>query len=234
VGRVAVTVSYASDEQKAVNRPRYSFAEADRIARVTRGTASRWLKGYQYWHSFEERRMSPPVTPGQDSKEAVSFVDLMEVAAIGKLREKGFSLRRIRQINEYCMLALQKERPLVTETFRVRGHDIFIHASQGVLLNVGYEAGMQAWEEVLDPFLDTVEYENELVRRWWPLGKDVGVLVDPDYGFGLPVIAGTGIRTEIIAERKRAGDSNKEITYDFGVTADQIDDALRWEMPDAA
>jgi uncharacterized protein (DUF433 family) len=229
-----VTVGYTSEEQKAVNRPRYSFAEADRIARVTRGTSRRWLKGYEYWYSFEERRVSPPVTPGQGSREAVSFVDLMEVAAIGKLREKGFSLRRIRQINEYCMLALQRERPLVTETFRVRGQDIFINASQGVLLNVGYEAGMQAWEEVLDPFLETVEYENELVRRWWPLGRDVGVLVDPDYGFGLPVIAGTGIRTEIIAERKRAGDSTKEITYDFGVTTDQIEDALRWEMADAA
>jgi uncharacterized protein (DUF433 family) len=229
-----VTVGYASEEQRAVHRPRYSFAEADRIARVTRGTSSRWLKGYEYWYSVEERRMSPPVTPGQDSKDAVSFVDLMEVAAIGRLREKGFSLRRIRQINEYCMLALRSERPLVTETFRVKGQDIFIHASQGVLLNVGYEAGMQAWEEVLDPFLETVEYENELVRRWWPLGREVGVLVDPDYGFGLPVIAGTGVRTEIIAERKRAGDSTEEITYDFGITPNQIEDALRWEMPDAA
>ncbi len=229
-----MTVGYASEEQKAVHRPRYSFREADRIARVTRGTSSRWLKGYEYWYSFEERRMSPPVTPGQDSKEAVSFVDLMEVAAIGRLRVKGFSLRRIRQINEYCMLALRKERPLVTETFRVKGQDVFIYASQGVLLNVGYEAGMQAWEEVLDPFLETVEYENELVRRWWPLGRDVGVLVDPDYGFGLPVIAGTGIRTEIIAERTRAGDSTDEITYDFGVTPNQIKDALQWEMPDAA
>src|SRR5215216_849256 len=224
----------ASDEQKSVNRPRYSFAEADRIARVTRGTSSRWLTGYEYWYSFEERRMSPPVTPGQGLKRAVSFVDLMEVAAIGKLREKGFSLRRIRQINEYCMLALQKLRPLVTETFKVRGRDIFVDASQGVLLNVGYEAGMQAWEEVLDPFLDTVEYENELVRRWWPLGKDVGVLVDPDYGFGLPVIEGTGVRTEIIAERKRAGDSANEIAYDFDVTPKQIQDALLWEMPKQA
>lgn len=229
-----MTVGYASEEQRAVHRPRYSFAEADRIARVTRGTSSRWLRGYEYWYSVEERRMSPPVTPGQDSKDAVSFVDLMEVAAIGRLKEKGFSLRRIRQINEYCMLALRSERPLVTETFRVKGQDIFIHASQGVLLNVGYEAGMQAWEEVLDPFLETVEYENELVRRWWPLGRDVGVLVDPDYGFGLPVIAGTGVRTEIIAERKRAGDSTEEITYDFGITSNQIEDALRWEMPDAA
>jgi uncharacterized protein (DUF433 family) len=79
--------------------------------------------------------------------------------------------------------------------------------------------------------LDTVEYEGEIVRRWWPLGKDVAVLVDPDFGFGLPVVEGVGVRTEIIAERHRAGDSTDEIAYDFDVTPRQIKDALQWEMP---
>jgi uncharacterized protein (DUF433 family) len=230
-----VTANSVSNDHAAVNRPRYSFAEADRIARVTPGTSSRWLKGYAYWYSPEERRMSPPVNPGDGSQEAVSFVDLVEVATIGKLRDKGFSLKRIRQINAYCRVALKVQRPLVTERFRVAGQDIFVDDYDfGILVNVGPEAGMRAWEEVLEPFLEDVEYEEQIVRRWWPLGKSVGVVVDPDYGFGLPVIAGTAVRTEIIAERRRAGDSNEEITYDFGVTPHQIEDALKWEMPDAA
>jgi uncharacterized protein (DUF433 family) len=222
-------------EYPDITRPLYSFAETDRIARVTPGTSARWLKGYHYWYSPDEQRMSPSVTPGGGSQEAASFVDLMEVATIGKLRDKGFSLKRIRQINAYCRVYLRASRPLVTEKFRITGQDIFVHDQDfGVLVNVGREAGMRAWEEVLEPFLHDVEYEQELVRRWWPLGKTVGVVVDPDYGFGLPVIEGTGVRTEIIAERKRAGDSTEEITYDFGVTPHQIEDALRWEMPVAA
>ena len=227
-------IGSVSQDYLDITRPLYSFAEADRLAKVTPNTSRRWLKGYHFWYSPEERRTMPPITPGRGEQEAVSFVDLMEVAAIGKLRQKGFSLKRIRQINAYCRLWLQTPRPLVTQTFKVRGRDVFVALGHDILLNVGYEAGMQAWEEVLDPFLDTVDYENELVRRWWPLGKNVRVVVDPDYGFGLPVIAGTGVRTEIIAERARAGDSTEEITYDFGVTEDQIEDALRWEMPSAA
>jgi uncharacterized protein (DUF433 family) len=227
-------IGSVGQDYPSVTQPLYSFAEADRLAKVTPNTSRRWLKGYHFWYSPDERRTMPPITPRSEPTDAVSFVDLMEVAAIGKLRDKGFSLGRIREINEYCRIYLHKPRPLVTETFKVKGRDIFVEASYGVLLNVGYEAGMQAWDEVLDPFLDTVEYENELVRRWWPLGKACRVVVDPDYGFGLPVIEGTGVRTEIIAERARAGDSTEEITYDFGVTPDQIEDALRWEMPDAA
>jgi len=158
----------------------------------------------------------------------------MEVATIDKLRRKGFSFKQIRKINVTARFYLKTPRPLVTETFRVMGRDIFVDEGFGILLNVGRGAGMQAWDEVLDPFLDTVEYEGEIVRRWWPLGKNAEVLVDPDFGFGLPVVEGVGVRTEIIAERYRAGDSPNEIAYDFDVTPKQIDDALRWEMPKKA
>jgi uncharacterized protein (DUF433 family) len=223
-------MSSVSYDHPSVNRPLYSFAEADRIARVTPNTSRRWLKGYSFWYDGEHRTM-PPVTWTPEPKDAVSFVDLMEVATIGKLRQKGFSFKRIRKINATARFYLQAERPLVTERFKVKGRDIFVDDGFGILVDVGHRAGMQAWDEVLDPFLDTVEYEGEIVRRWWPLGKDVAVLVDPNYGFGLPVVEGTGVRTEIIAERHRAGDSTDEISYDFDVTPKQIKDALRWEMP---
>lgn len=176
----------------------------------------------------------PPVTPGLGEQEAVAFVDLMEVATVSALRKRRFSFKRIRQINAYCRLYLQEPRPLVTQKFKVAGQDIFLDADFDVLVDVGREAGMLAWREVLEPFLEDVEYENELARRWWPLGKKRMVVVDPDYGFGLPVVEGTGVRTEIIAERHRAGDSIDEIAYDFDVTPKQINDALRWEMPKKA
>ncbi len=222
-------IGSVDQEQPDITRPLYSFAETDRLAEVPPNTSKRWLKGYHFWYSPTERRTMPPITPAPTPKDAASFIDLLEVATIGRLKKKGFSYQRIRKIDEYCKLYLQTPRPLVTETFKVHGREIFVEASQGVLLNVGYEAGLLAWEEVLDPFLDDVEYENELVRRWWPRTKEVGVVIDPDYGFGLPVIEGTGIRTEIIAERNRAGDSIEEITYDFSVNAEQIEDALRYE-----
>jgi uncharacterized protein (DUF433 family) len=225
-----VAIGSVSYEHPSVKRPLYSFAEADRIARVTPNTSRRWLKGYSFWYDGEHRTM-PPVTWTSETKDAVTFVDLMEVATIDKLRKKGFSFKQIRKINATARFYLRKPRPLVTETFKVKGRDIFVDEGFGILVNVGYEAGMQAWDEILDPFLDTVEYEGEIVRRWWPLGKEFAVLVDPDYGFGLPVVEGVGVRTEIIAERYRAGDSTDEIAYDFDVTPKQIGDALQWEMP---
>jgi len=171
----------------------------------------------------------PPVTHSLEERKAVSFIDLMEVIVIGGLRSKGFSLRTIRKINEYCQVYLNKTRPLITETFKVSGRDAFIIASHGQLLNVSSQRGMQAWDEVLDPFLEKVDFENELARRWWPLGKRVPIVVDPDYGFGYPVVFRTGVRTEILAERALAGDHIPEIAYDFGLDQEQVEAALKYE-----
>lgn len=224
-----------TSENERRTLPLYSYAEADRLAGVGRGTSSRWLKGYRYWYAPDHLRTMPAVTENIEPNEAVSFVDLVEVIVIGGLRDNGFSLKTIRKINEYCQLLLQKTRPLVTETFKVSGRDIFVLAGHGHLVNVSSQQGMQAWDEILDPFLKTVDYENELARRWWPMGREYPVVVDPEYGFGLPVIAGSGVRTEILAERARAGDTREEISYDFGLDASQIAAALRYEgVPHAA
>jgi uncharacterized protein (DUF433 family) len=223
--------SYSIDP--VLTRSLYSYAEADRIAGVSRGTSKRWLKGYKYWYSDVER-VQPPVSPNSGNEGGVSFIDLIEVAATDKLRSRGFSLRKIRQINEFCQVSLKSDRPLVTETFRFRGRDIFVQISNGYLMNVGRQRGMQAWGEVLDPFLETLDYRDHIVSRWWPLGRDEPVVVDPDYGFGVPVIAGTGVRTESIAERARAEEPVEEIAHDFSVEVYQVEAALRYEFPEAA
>jgi uncharacterized protein (DUF433 family) len=54
------------------------------------------------------------------------------------------------------------------------------------------------------------------------------------YGFGLPVVSGSGVRTEIVAERFRAGDAKEEIAYDFGLDPRGTESALRYELPNAA
>jgi len=55
------SVSY---EHPSVKRPLYSFAEADRIAKVSSNTSRRWLKGYSFWYKDALHEM-PAITPRQ-------------------------------------------------------------------------------------------------------------------------------------------------------------------------
>ena len=64
---------------------------------------------------------------------------------------------------------------------------------------------------------------------WHPMGKDVPIVIDPEYGFGLPVVRGPGIRTEIIAERFEH-EPEEEIAKYLGISVIQGQRALQFEV----
>ena len=219
------------DAAERFARPMYSYAEADRIAGVTSGTSKRWVRGYSYL-SNGARVSAPPVTKCvmQSGEPGVSFFDLIEVAAIGRLKEIGWSLPAIRAAVESCQAMFHLERPLVTERFKSDGRDFFVQRDAALIeVGIGRRRGERAWTEVLGPFLKTVAYEGGFVRRWWPIGEDRRVIVDPEYGFGLPVVAGSGVRTEIIYEQVQGFVSQHRIADDFNITLEDVEHAIQFE-----
>jgi uncharacterized protein (DUF433 family) len=61
------------------------------------------------------------------------------------------------------------------------------------------------------------------------MGRDRHVVVDPGYGWGLPVVAGSGVRTEILYERLDVGESIATIASGFNVTTVDVEHALEFE-----
>lgn len=203
-------------ERVGVDQPIYTVADIERLARVSRGAARRWF-----------------ALTGHPSEHRGSFLDLVEFLVVRQLRHRGFSYRLIRDIALATQHRLKIERPLASAQFKLSGRDIFVQVGDQ-LVEVGRRRGQAAWLEVLKPFLETLDYSNGLAVAWWPLGKDRRVKVSPDIGFGFPVVAGTGVRTEIVRERFSAGDAIEVIADDFGLDVGAVEDALRFELRESA
>jgi uncharacterized protein (DUF433 family) len=60
------------------------------------------------------------------------------------------------------------------------------------------------------------------------------VVVDPTRAFGRPVISGAFVRTEVVEDRFRAGDTIDQMAADYDVPASVIEEALRFERLRAA
>ena len=60
------------------------------------------------------------------------------------------------------------------------------------------------------------------------------VVIDPRLSAGRPVIAGTGLTTQIVAERYKAGESVSQLAADYGRDESEIEEALRCEIKLAA
>jgi uncharacterized protein (DUF433 family) len=78
-----------------------------------------------------------------------------------------------------------------------------------------------------------VEMKDGIPVRLFPFSRDPGpdaprvIVIDPDIRFGRPTVKGAP--TDVLAERWRAGDSSPELAEDYGLTPDEIDEALRFE-----
>ena len=56
------------------------------------------------------------------------------------------------------------------------------------------------------------------------------ISLDPRVRFGRPVIVGTGIPTEEVAERFRAGDTCSQLAEEYGRPPQEIEEAIRCEL----
>jgi uncharacterized protein (DUF433 family) len=75
--------------------------------------------------------------------------------------------------------------------------------------------------------------------RAWALGQGSfrpvldleTVVIDPEVQFGRPVLVGTGIPTLVIADRCKAGESIAELARDYDRAEEEIQEAIRCELP---
>ena len=82
--------------------------------------------------------------------------------------------------------------------------------------------------------LDFVE-EQGFAARWFPLGREIPVVVDPRFAAGRPSVAGRGIRAETILNRFFTGrESISALADDFELDASVIELIIQNEKALAA
>lgn len=209
-------------------RPLYTFGELVRYADATRSTARRWLSGYEYATYFGPR-YAGPVAGTAERSDLRSFGDLVEVAAISAARAAGVPLQRLRLAIDAAHDIYHWDRPLLEQRFRHDGRDFFIRDPEsGQPVNLS-RWGQIAWKHINDVLRD-LDYEDDIASRWWPLGKEGGILVDPAVSFGRPIVDPYGVTTLVISDRFRAGDSIAGLADDYRIPTDLIEKAIRYEQ----
>lgn len=185
----------------------YSLTEAELLTAIPRQRIRRWMEGYAY-QDRGVRKMSPAVIENRIGRSvgelALTFLDLVEVRFLNAFLQHGVSWPNIRLAAEHARDLMGVSHPFSSLKFKTDGKYILVEiarrAKRADLLNLSrnqYEIA-----RIVAPHLhSTLEFDGASITpvAWWPGGKRGGVVLDPQRSFGAPTVAGTGIRTSILA-----------------------------------
>ena len=89
--------------------------------------------------------------------------------------------------------------------------------------------------QIIRPFLKELEFADGAgLVRWWPLGEQRSVVLDPTRNFGRPIVARHGVPTEVLASAATATGSVAEVARWYEVPQEEIEDAVEFEQRLAA
>jgi uncharacterized protein (DUF433 family) len=92
----------------------------------------------------------------------------------------------------------------------------------------------RAFAEIARPLLKQFEFRQTALQRWWPLGIDRPIVVDPARNFGRPTLSAQGIATQTLAESARVNGSVEEVARWHEISAEAVKDAVEFERAPAA
>jgi uncharacterized protein (DUF433 family) len=208
--------------------PMYGLSEAALYLRVPTSTLDYWVYG--------RGRTAGLITAASRHPRSLSFMNLLECHMLAAMR-KIYNLRlpkirraitRLSSMNGYRHPLI--ERPLLTNK-----RDILIR-EMDTILNISRRNNFGQYEmpPIVEEFLERIEIDDN-TYKFYPFVRERSrkeprlIVINPKVGFGKPVIAGTGISTAVIASRFNARDSIPDLAQEYGVSAAQIEEAIRWE-----
>ncbi len=213
----------------------YSIPEASRLTGVSVDSIRRWLWGYKHRSADGTHVKSAPLwnpqIPVIDHSKALGFRDLIEIRFVDHFRKNGLSLRSIRGIIGAATELVEASYPLSTVKFKTDGKRVLAEKLEGEERRLVFDlrTGQLLFSFYWDKLYDALEYSayDELLR-WWPLGKDRRVLVDPKRNFGQP-ISPEGVPTHVLANAFRAEGSVESVVSWYKVEPESVRDSVDFE-----
>lgn len=227
--------------------PAYNILQASRHLKIPRETLRRWVRGQAFPSSKKGYVFKPVIKLPDRKRPLLSFVNLIEAHVLdGMRRQYSVPFYKIRDGLAFLDEKYPSKHPLADRLFRTNGVDLFIE-DLDEFINIS-KKGQVVMRHIMETFLHRIERNVEgapvQLFPFFVKPDKIGdkeadklehqprsIVINPLISFGKPILVGTGIPTDIIAERFHAGDKMEVLAEDYDLTPSQIEEALWYEYP---
>jgi uncharacterized protein (DUF433 family) len=201
----------------------YTVPDLALILHLPQAKVRRWLS------DFYDQRLALNTgrySWGEGRDKATNFLTLIEFYVFYKLREQNIAASKILEAHKNMSKELKTPYPFAS-------HKLLVSKK-----NILYEANLDTWvhadksnqiiiHRLIEDFFKKIDFwADALAQRFWPLGKEHSVVVDPHHQFGQPVIHGTNINAATIYSMYQSGEPLSTIGILYDLTEGQVNDAI--------
>jgi uncharacterized protein (DUF433 family) len=211
----------------------YTVPVAARLLHERPATVERWAFGYQRRGKDYPAAIITDIPPIGDSR-VITFLELVELMFVQALLTTGLSWPKVREASRVAAHLLKDERhPFATRRWFADPAALYLSLGQehdeDLLIEVAGHAQV-AMEPVLHPYLKQLDFDSRgVARRWFPMGLEAAVVLDPRRSFGMPITVSAGVPTDTLARLSAAGDTVETIAAWYRMDEAEVDAALRYE-----
>lgn len=206
----------------------YTATEIANILRVPYRKVYTWMN--KYWDGKIGKEFGSKYSWDINGTRAVSFHTFIEFYVMMRFSEAGVKPKQVleahTELSKMYRTAFPFARKEVLKGIRSDGKHIFLKTIAGTIeLNGAKQFNL----DLIKIFFVNLEFDKDnLASRFWPIGKEKSILVDPTRGFGHPVIEGKNIFPEIIYSHHKAGDPIAYIAHVYQISESEVNHALEY------
>lgn len=204
----------------------YSVPDVAQILNLNVRHVRRWLN--EYWGKklkFENENYS---SWGEGREKVIHFYTLIEFYVFYHLRKDGVSAQKIIQSHSIISEELKSKFPFANSTILTDGKKILYTTDGEIIINADKTKQIN-FKVIIEHFCHKIDFGNDkLALRYWPLGKDKNIVVDPHHQLGQPTIKNTNILAETLFGMYTAGEKIDFIASLYNVAEKDVKSSIEF------
>lgn len=206
----------------------YTASEIARILRIPYRTVYTWMN--KYWDGTLGRNYGSNYSWINNGSRSVSFHTFIEFYVMMRFSEAGVKPKQVIEAHKELARMYKTAFPFalkeVLQGINSDGKHVYLKTKQGIIeLNGTKQFNL----DLIQLFFINLEFDNDnLASKFWPIGKEKSILIDPERRFGHPVIDGKNILPEVIFNHYKAGDPVAYIAHVYKLSEQEVNNALEY------
>lgn len=218
------------------NRPQlgmgiYTPREIADLLKMDYAKVNRWISAY--WDGELGKEFEQKYSWKIDGSKAVSFHTFVELYVMLRFSEAGVKPREVLKAHKILSKKYDTAFPFaqreVLMGISTDGNKVFLRDKDGNIITL--DGTRQLNLDIIQIFFKKLEFDaDDLAARYYPMGKEKQVIMDPKRKFGHPVMGGTNIYPETFFGMYKAGEPRGYIAALYEVDEQLVQDAIDYCM----